>query len=234
MGGGGGGESRKLRICPAPFKNSLLPFKRAEPALPIKVGGEVAPFPLKHPFRFHARRFPNVSALRSLPPPHPSGLSPAVRTRGTSGDPETSRGGRREGGAPAAAVQEWGPGRGAGARALPTAPGARHPTFISGHSRTQTPTSPLVRHDATCTEASSSPLPLASGLGGASRASRARGILGVVVPLRPRPTGLGQWSWGSAPGRGKQGLDAGSDAPLYQYFLFCFIFYFFCFSLYQY
>lgn len=56
------------------------PLRGRGPARRTKVGGEAAPFPLRHPFRFHVRRFPNVSALGSLPHPRPSGLSPAAPT----------------------------------------------------------------------------------------------------------------------------------------------------------
>lgn len=157
------GSSSVLPTSPAPLKAILCPLRGRSLPDRLKVGGEVAPFPLRHPFRFHSRRFANVSALRSLPPPHPtppvSHLRPRPWERAETQGP--SRRGRREGWAPAAAVQDWGPGRGAGARSLPTAPGARHPTFISGHSRTQTPTSPWVHHDATCAQA---PPPLGSGL----------------------------------------------------------------------
>lgn len=181
-------SSCKLQNMPSPPKNSPLPLKRAEPAQRIKVGGEAAPFPLRHPFRFHARRFPNVPALRCLPPhPHPLRSLTCGPNRGNEpGRPRSSRGGRREGGAPAAAGQEWGPGRGAGARSLPTAPGARHPTFIGGLSRTQTPTSLSARHDATCAEAPPHP----SHWPPAVAVLAARGILGVVVLRGSRPPGV--------------------------------------------
>lgn len=140
------------RNLPRLSKSSPLPLKRAKPARPIKVGGEVAPFPLRHPFRFHARGFPHVSALRSLPPP--------LRSLTCSPDPGNER--RRPKAFPRGSMGRRGPGAGgtglgagagarAGARSLPTAPGARHPTFTRCRSRTQTPTSPSERHDATCT-----------------------------------------------------------------------------------
>lgn len=133
-------SSCKLQNMPRPPKNSPLPLKRAEPAQRIKVGGEAAPFPLRHPFRFHARRFPNVPALRCLPPtPTPSGLSPAAPTGGTSrGDP----------GRPAGADGKAGPrqrrgrsgGRGGGrGRAPSQRPPARGTQPLSVASRAHKP-----------------------------------------------------------------------------------------------
>lgn len=181
LGGQGGGESRKLRICPAPFKSSPLPFKREEPALPIKVGGEVAPFPLRHPFRFHARRFPKSPP--SGPSPHPtppvshlrSGPGERAETQrppaGADGKAEPRRrrcrsGGR--GGGRGRAPSQRSPARGT----QPLSAAAR----AHKHRR---------RRRCVTTPRAPKPHPRPShwllALAGLSRASRARGILGVVV-----------------------------------------------------
>lgn len=94
-----------------------MPFKRAEPAQRTKVGGELAPFPLRHLFRFHVRRFPSVPALRSLSPPPPLRSLTCGPDRGSErGRPRASpRGptGRRGPGSGRTGVGAWEGGGGA-------------------------------------------------------------------------------------------------------------------------
>lgn len=178
-----------------------MPFKWAGPARRTKVGGEAAHFPLRHPFRFHVRRFPNDSALRSLPPPPPLRPLTCGPDPGKSeGDPAPSRRGRREGGSPAAAVQEWGPGRGRG-RAPSQRPPARGTQPLSAASRAHKP-----RRRRQCVTVPRAPRPrprppIGRQLSRCSPELVARGVLGVVVLLGRGPPG----SWGGCGVRSKAG-----------------------------
>ena len=133
------GELKNCTTCPDPLKSDPLPFKRAGPARRTKVGGEAAPFPLRHPFRFHVRRFPQRLRPPVPPPPPPRRSLTCGPDRGTSGGgPGPPRRGRREGRAPAAAGRERGPGRGRG-RAPSQRPPARGTQPLSAASRAHKP-----------------------------------------------------------------------------------------------
>lgn len=156
-------------------KGSPLPLKRAKPARPVKVGGEVAPFPLRHPFRFHARGFPHVSALRSLPPTPPvSHLQPrpgqrAEKTQGLPAGVDGKAGPRRRrcrlGGRGGGALPPNGPRREA-PNLYPLPLAHTNPGVAVGASRRHVHLGPA--HPA-------------SGPSGSSPAPAARGILGAVV-----------------------------------------------------
>lgn len=181
------------------------------------IGGETPASPLRRPFRFHARRFPNYSALRPLPqralrfltcgPGWGDQGSPRALPRGPTG--------RRVG-----TVRRWlGPERGGGARP-PGGPGARHPTFIGGRSRTQ-PRRRRASGRPQCA-AHARPRPLARGLAHRARTTRIpgpgcgsvygrRGGPGFLArrttfsqapPGGPRPPGMWSPRPGNKPGVG--------------------------------
>lgn len=171
-------------------KSSPLTFKREEPepARPTKVGGEVASFPLRHPFRFHACRFPNVSALRFFPPPPPlrsltCGPDPGNERRRPRTFPQGSTGKRGPGGGGRAVV---GAGEGGGGTLPPSGPRREAPNLYQrplAHTNPDVAVSASRRHVRR--DPASGP-PLAFVRSGAYQAPAERGILGVVV-LGPQP-----------------------------------------------
>lgn len=167
-----------------------MTFKRAGPARPTKVGGEVAPFPLRYPFRFHACRFPSVSALRSLHPPPFFGLSPEAPTEGTNGgDPGPSRRVRREGGARPRPCRSGGRGGGRGALP-PNGPRREAPNL---YRLPLAHTNPDVAVCASRCHMHRGPS-LAPAIGLRPLGAAKQGILEAVVFPRPQPpdTGGGQ------------------------------------------
>lgn len=95
--------------------------------------------------------------------------------------PGPSRGGRREGGAPAAAVQLWGPGRGGGGALPPNGPRREAPNL---YRRPLAHTNPDVAAGAsrrTYAEFPPPDPPIGCPTPRPGRAQAVRGILGVVV-----------------------------------------------------
>lgn len=184
------GSSSVLPTSPAPLKAILCPLRGRSLPDRLKVGGEVAPFPLRHPFRFHSRRFANVSALRSLPPP-----TPPLRSLTCGPDPGNER---RPRDLPAGADGKAGPlrrrcrtgGRGGGrGRAPSQRPPARGTQPLSAATRAH---KPRRRRGCITTPRAPKPRPHWAPACDTPRASRARGVLGIVVLPGPcPPAGVG-------------------------------------------